>query len=158
MRVYREHLRVPWPWWLIGLAMVVVLGTELAAGLNWLLAVAGYAGIALVIGAVLARWSWPAVEVRDGELRAGRARLPLDKVGEVTALDQAQSRELRGPQADPAAFVLTRPYLKTAVYIEVSGAPSGEPYWLVGTRRPAELAGAIENSRPAALAGEAAVG
>jgi uncharacterized protein (DUF58 family) len=158
MRVYREHLRVPWPWWLIGLAVAAVLGTELAAGLNLLLAVTGYAVIALVIGAVLTRWSWPVVEVRDGELRAGRARLPLARAGEVSALDQAQSRQLRGPRADPAAFVLTRPYLKTAVYIEVSGGQSGEPYWLVGTRHPAELAGAIENSRPAAVAGDAPVG
>ncbi|MBO0816734.1 MAG: DUF3093 family protein, partial [Actinobacteria bacterium] len=93
-----------------------------------------------------------------GELRAGRARLPLDRAGEVSALAPAQVRKLRGPRADPHAFVLTRPYLKAAVYIQLIGDPGGVPYWLLGTRRPAELAAAIEKSRPAARAGGAAVG
>jgi hypothetical protein len=65
---------------------------------------------------------------------------------------------MRGPRADPAAFMLIRPYLKLAVYIEISGGPAAVPYWLVGTRHPAELAAAIERSRPAAHADADPVG
>jgi len=102
-------------------------------------------------------------------------------VGEVTALDRAQTRAIIGPRADPAAFILIRPYLREAVYVEVTGPASGTvrrgrlrwrrwrphikvtehvlsaPYWLVATRHPAELAAAINSARPAARAGGTAM-
>ncbi|MDR0344039.1 MAG: DUF3093 domain-containing protein [Nocardiopsaceae bacterium] len=170
MRVYHEPLRVPAAWWLITAVTAFVLGAELAAALVWTLAKAGHAGLGwglaaagyvvlgLVLAALLAGWGRPAIEITGGELRAGRARLPLARAGEVSPLSPAQVRELRGPRTDPHAFVLTRPYLKGAVYIQLIGDPGGVPYWLVGTRRPAELAAAIEKSRPAARAGGAPVG
>ena len=42
---------------------------------------------------------------------------------------------------------MLRPYLPLAVYVRVAGSPQGPPYWLIGTRRPAELADAIERAR-----------
>ena len=54
--------------------------------------------------------------------------------------------------------MLHRPYLKLAVYIEVIGEHQDRPYWLIGSRRPAELAAAIERSRPQARAGGTPVG
>jgi hypothetical protein len=66
----------------------------------------------------------------------------------VRPLDEAQARALRGPRADPTAYVLIRPYLRYAVYVEVISPDSPIPYWLLATRRPAELAAAIESSRP----------
>jgi hypothetical protein len=39
------------------------------------------------------------------------------------------------------------------VYIEVTDQTQGKPYWLIGTRRPDELAAAIEARRGAARAG-----
>ncbi len=47
-------------------------------------------------------------------------------------------------------FLLARPYLPRSVYIEVTDRAQGRPYWLVGTRRPDELAAAIEACRGAA--------
>ena len=95
--------------------------------------------------------------VRGGELRAGRHRLPLATAGEVTALDEAQTRALRGPSANPGAIMLMRPYLRRAVYVEIAD-PGDTPYWLIGTRHPAELAAAITAARPATQAGEPRVG
>ena len=66
--------------------------------------------------------------------------------GEVAALDEAQTRAMRGPRADPAALLLLRPYLKVAVYVQVTGQHTTVPYWLVGTRHPAELVAAIKNA------------
>ena len=54
--------------------------------------------------------------------------------------------------------MLLRPYLKLAVYIEVIGEHQDRPYWLIGSRRQAELAAAIERSRPQARAGGTPVG
>ncbi len=89
------------------------------------------------------------MEVAAGELRAGPARLPLADAGEVAELDSGQLRAICGPRADPAAFLLIRPYLKRAVYIEVTSRQAGVPYWVVGSRRPGALAEAIRQSRPA---------
>ena len=182
MRVYHERLWVPVSWWLLGLVVMVILAAEVAAGFGEL-AVAGiYVVLLGGVAAMLLSWSRPRVEVAGGELIAGRARLPLAVVGEVNALDRAQTRAIIGPRADPAAFILIRPYLREAVYVEVTGPRSGTvrrrrlrwrgwrlraevtepalaaPYWLVATRHPAELAAAINSARPAARAGGTAMG
>jgi hypothetical protein len=158
MRVYHERLRPPASWWLGGLVAVGLLGTGLIAGFSWQLAgvVYGLLGGGWAAGMLI--WGRISIDICDGELRAGAAALPLAAVGEVAALDETQTRALRGPRADPAAFLLIRPYLPRAVYVEVNHAAHGRPYWLLGTRRPAELAAAIESRRQAARAGGAPVG
>lgn len=158
MRVYHERLWVPVSWWLLGLAVIVILGAELAAGFGWLAAAAIYGVLAAGWAALLLSWGRPRVDVAGGELTAGRARLPLAAIGEVSALDRAQTRAIGGPRADPAAFSLIRPYLREAVYVEVTNPAVGTPYWVVGTRRPAELAAAINSARAAARADGTAVG
>jgi Protein of unknown function (DUF3093) len=160
MGVYHERLRVPASWWLAGLAMVLLLATEVVAGFGWPVALGVYGGLTAAFAALLLSWGWTSVDVAGDELRAGQARLPLAAAGDVAALDQAQTRVMRGPRADPAAFLLLRPYLRTAVFVEVAddvpvvgkaGTPGRHvPYLLVGTRHPAELAAAINSARPAA--------
>jgi Protein of unknown function (DUF3093) len=183
MRVYHERLRVPLSWWLIGLVTILLLATEVVAGFSLPVAVAVYVVLAGGLAAMLTSWGRPSVVVTGTELRAGPARLPLVAVGEVTALDEPQTRSLRGPRADPAAFMLIRPYLRRAVYVEVlqPGAESRRPrrrlsvpgfrprgavartdaggrYWLVCTRRPEELAAALRGARATARAGGASMG
>jgi hypothetical protein len=158
MRVYHERLRAPATWWLGGLVAVGILGTGLIAGFSWQLAVVVYGLLGAGWAAAMLIWGRTSIDISDAELRAGAATLPLTAVGEVAALDAAQARAVRGPQADPAAFLLIRPYLPRAVYVEVTDPAGGRPYWLVGTRRPAELAAAIESRRQAARAGGAPVG
>jgi hypothetical protein len=158
MRVYHERLWAPVSWWLLGLAVIVILGAELAAGFGWLAAAVIYGVLAAGWAALLLSWGRPRVDVAGAELTAGRARLPLAATGEVSALDRAQTRAIGGPRADPAAFALIRPYLREAVYVEVTDPAAGTPYWVVGTRRPAELAAAINSARAAARADGTAVG
>jgi len=184
MRVYHERLRPPVSWWLLGLAATLLLATEVVAGFSWPVAVAIYVVLTGAMAALLLSWGRPAVVVSEDELRAGPARLPLAAVGEVTALDAAQTRSLRGPRGNPAAFLLIRPYLRDAVYVEVAragaesrqprrrlrmhgllprveavaGPATSSPYWLVGTRHPAELAAAITGARAAARTDGATMG
>jgi hypothetical protein len=158
MRVYHERLRVPVTWWVLGMISVFMLGAGFLAGFDWEPALAVYAVLTVVLAAILIGWGWLHTEVADGELRVGRDRLPLALAGEVTALDQEQTRALRGPRADPAAYLIARPYLPRSVYIAVDDPAARGPYWLIGTRRPAELAAAIEAARPAARAGGTPVG
>ena len=51
--------------------------------------------------------------------------LPLAAVREVVALDEPQTIALRGPRADPAAHLYSRPYLKESVYLAVDQAAAG---------------------------------
>jgi hypothetical protein len=158
MRVYHERLRVPVSWWVLGLLSAFMLGAGFLAGFDWEPALAVYAVIMVPLAAFLIGWGWLRIEVGRGALRVGRSVLPLAQAGQVTVLDADQTRALRGPRADPAAFLLARPYLPEAVYIAVEDPAVATPYWLIGTRRPAELAAAIEAARPAARAGGTPVG
>jgi hypothetical protein len=146
MHSYRERLQVPVSYWLLAVPTVALLGGEVYAGFGGFIPPLIYAVFTAIVVAFLLNWGAASVEVTDGILRAGRDTLPLSEIGEVVALDEKQSTLMRGPRADPAAHLLLRPYLKRAVYIEVANPSGGVPYWLVATRRPAELAAAIQRS------------
>jgi hypothetical protein len=158
MRYYHEQLRVPISWWLLGLLCVALFGSLVWAGFSILIGIGCYLVLGIGCAAALLTWGAVSVDVADGELRAGSATLRLTRIGDVAALDAAQARALRGPRADPSAFLLIRPYLKLAVYVGVTGDEQGPPYWLIGTRRPAELAAAIQRSRPQPRASGTSVG
>jgi hypothetical protein len=166
MREYRERLHVPLAWWLLAVPTVLLLGGTLYAGLPWPWPIIIFGGLAAGYAALLIALGRGSVEVGDGTLRAGGAVLPLTAISEVVVLDEKQSTRLRGPRADPAAHLYLRPYLKESVYIALdpaasasrhadrepqdihrSDAVSGVPYWLIGTRHPADLAAAIESGR-----------
>ena len=132
MRVYHERLRVPVSWWVLGMISVLMLGAGFLAGFDWEPALAVYGILTAGLAAILLGWGRLRTEVADGELRVGRDRLPLALAGEVTALDAEQTRALRGPRADPAAYLMARPYLPRSVYIAVDGAAARGPYWLIG--------------------------
>jgi len=158
MRVYHERLRVPGSWWLLGLLSILLLGSGFLAGFDWRPAAFVYGVLIVVMASGLIAWGLLSIEVTGGELRVSGHRLPLAGAGPVTVLDADQTRALRGPRADPAAFLVARPYLPRAVYITVDDPAAATPYWLIGTRRPEQLAAAIEAARPAARAGGTPVG
>ena len=146
MSDYRERLRVPLAWWLLVMPAALIIGATLYAGLAEPWPVIIMVGLIAGCAAFLIAMGLATVEVRDGTLRAGKAALTLTAVSEVVTLDEKQTMRLRGPRADPAAYLYSRPYLKESVYLAV--APSGPaPYWLIGTRHPAELAAVIERCR-----------
>jgi len=147
MRDYRERLRVPLAWWLLAMPTVLILGATLYAGLAEPWPVVIMAGLIAGCAAFLITLGLATVEVRDGTLRAGNAVLPLTAVSEVVALDENQTTRLRGPRGDPAAHLYSRPYLKESVYLAVVPSGPQAPYWLIGTRHPAELAAVIERCR-----------
>ena len=151
---YRERLRVPLAWWLLAVPSVLILGATLYAGLAEPWPVIIMVGLLAGCAAFLIAMGLGTIEVRDGTVRAGNAALPLTAVSEVVTLDENQTARMRGPRADPAAHLYSRPYLKESVYLAVTApcpshpaAGSTAPYWLIGTRHPAELAAAIERCR-----------
>ncbi|KHL17248.1 Protein of unknown function (DUF3093) [Mumia flava] len=140
---YRETLGVPVGWWVGAAAVPVVVWWSLVlAAPGWFAAGAALA-VAVAVAIALVHYGRAAVEVTNLHLRAGSARVPLAYCGRVEALDAAQTRALHGPQADARAFFFLRPYLSTAVRVEITDPHDPTPYWLVGTRHAADLADAI---------------
>lgn len=148
MRCYRERLFAPPLWWVTGMLTMLTFAAIVWTGFDLAITLAVFGAAIAITAALLLNWSRVTIEVTGGELRAGADRLPLADMGDVHPLDEAQARALRGPRADPRAHVLIRPYLRYAVYVEVTRPDADAPYWLLATRRPAELAAAIESSRP----------
>jgi Protein of unknown function (DUF3093) len=153
MHSYRERLFAPPLWWVTGMLTMLTFGAIVWTGFDLGLTVAIFGVLIIVTAAFLLNWGRATIEVTGGVLSAGDDRLPLADVGEVQPLTESQARALRGPRADPRAYVLIRPYLRYAVYVEVTQPDAANPYWLLATRRPAELAAAIESARPVVSSG-----
>lgn len=148
---HSEQLRVPLWWWFVAAFLVILMGAEFHVGLPLVVKVITYTvfgGTAvfllLFIGAVR-------VGVRDGSLIAGRASLPLTYAGEVRILDRPAMRALMGPQTDPAAWTVTRPWVPGGLAVVVTDPDDDTPYWLISSRRPAEFAAAIAAARAATV-------
>jgi hypothetical protein len=54
---------------------------------------------------------------------------------------------VRGPLAEPRAYVATKPWLSGSVRVQVEDPEDDTPYWLVGTRDPARLTAALQAAR-----------
>jgi hypothetical protein len=144
---YRERLFAPVLWWLIAAVMVASLGLAYAVATpGWvaLTVTAVAAGVAVL---VLVAYGSALVTVDADGLRAGRAVLPMDACGALTVLSASEFRDLRGPGADARAYLLLRPYVTTAVRIDVADVTDPTPYWLVCTRHPEQLDAAITEWR-----------
>jgi hypothetical protein len=140
---YRERL-VPPPWvWLAVLGVAgVAAATIHGGGTGWRSVVPYVVVLPVALGGLL-RASRGEVRVADGVLHVPGARIPLDQLGGVTVLDREGTRRVRGPLAEPRAFVATRGWLTSSVRVQVEDPEDDTPYWLVGTRHPQELAAAL---------------
>ena len=106
----------------------------------------------VLLSVVLVR-SAAAVRVVDGDLMAGPARIPVRFLGPVEVLDAGPARAVRGPASDPAAYHLIRGWVPAGVRAPVRDPADRTPYWFVASRRPAELAAAIDDARAARVSG-----
>ncbi len=137
-----------WPsvgvWLLIPLVAGISVVAFTPIGVTVGIAVGLLVGVALIAIAV---YTTPEVAVRDGELLAGRARVPVGLLGEVTVARREDARIQRGPALDARAFLLIRGWVDPLVRVELRDPQDPTPYWLVSTRRPEELAQAIDAAR-----------
>ena len=138
---FRERL---WPGplgWVGVVAFCAVLGVALVPVDVTLALVVGLVALAVAVPA--AALTAAPVEVVDGTLRAGAARIPVALLAEPRVLDRAGVRTEMGPALDARAYVCLRAWIGTAVRVEVRDPQDPTPYWIVSTRRPAELLAAL---------------
>ena len=149
---YRERWIVPLVWWPCALGLATLVAAELHSGATGVRAFLPYAVLLPLTAVLLATGSRGSISVVDGVLHVPGARIPIALLKDGVALDRESFRVQTGPMADPRAFVVSRPWLHTAVRLTVDDPADPTPYWVVGTRRPAEL---LEAMRTAARAGQA---
>lgn len=140
---YDERLGVPLRWWVQGTLLVASLWLALIVAIP---ATAAWAVTALALAVMAAgflSYGRARVRVADGDLQAGRARIPVALLGVATALDADDTRRQAGRDADARAYLLLRPYLKGSVRVDLADPRDPTPYWLISSRRPEELAAVL---------------
>jgi hypothetical protein len=142
---YRERLW-PTPWiYIVSLLLVpasilVLAPVSLPAGI--------VTGVVLYLAAVGAlSLTAPVIEIAGGRLRAGRAEIDLGLVGDAVPAAGTAARAELGTGLDARAFLVIRGWVRDVVRIPIVDASDPTPYWLVSSRRPNELAAAINGSR-----------
>lgn len=143
MTNYSETLRPSVGWWLLVIGFAVSTGWIFLVVSDWTVGTV----VGIVTTAALAVPLWIAgslrIDVRDGDLLVGGARLPGAAVGAATALDREMLRHIRGAGADARAFSRIRSYVPTGVKVGVNDPHDPTPYWLVSTRRPDALVASL---------------
>lgn len=140
---YSERLHVPLRWWV---QATTLLATFWLAFIVAMPAWAAWAAISVLLLATAAMFlliGSARVVVRDGVLYAGRASIPSDLLGAAEPLDAEGTRRVHGVDANARAYLLTRPYLKLSVRVEVRDPADSTPYWLISTRHPHDLAAVL---------------
>lgn len=141
--VWDEPLRVPGWYWPAGIALGLLLAAVVHGGAGGVRAWLPYVVAVVAVVLLLARASRGKVRLADGVLHVPGARVPVSFLGAVRPLTVEQTRRLRGPTADLRAHVAAPAWLPRAVQVRLEDPDDDTPYWLVGTRRPEELAAAI---------------
>lgn len=145
MTIYRERLWAS-PWVFLSTALVipasllVFLPINPVAGVVVALLLYAAVVVALAIGS-------PVIEVTEDSFVAGRAKLPLRFVGEVSAHRDDRATIQRGQQLDARAWLLIRGWVSPVVRVEILDPDDPTPYWIVSSRAPEALASAIDGAK-----------
>ena len=146
---YDERLGAPLRWWVLAAAFLASLFVAFLVSTPLWVTLVATAVLVAVVGGVLLGYGAARVCVRGQQLRAGRAHIPVGLLGDVDVLDEEAARRLAGPDADARAFLVLRPYLHTAVRVEIADRADPTPYWMLATRHPERLAAALRAARQA---------
>ena len=142
---YRERLW-PAPWVFISSALVIPASLLVFLPINPNVGIVVAIGLYAACVAALIAGS-PLLEVTATEFRAGRARLPLEIVGSVTAHRGDEAQLERGQRLDARAWLLIRGWISPVVKVEVLDETDPAPYWLVSTRQPDAVIEALSKAK-----------
>lgn len=140
---YRERLRAPVGWWLVGLLVAGLVAATVHNGAGGLRAVLPYVVVPLLVVGGLVLVSRHVVRVEDGVVHVPYARAPLTAFGPAEVVEGQALREWLGVRASRDAWVQVKPWHRSAVRLPVVDPEDDTPYWLVGTRRPVDLVVAL---------------
>ena len=142
---YRERLG-PSLWILVAAALAAPMAALVLTPIDTTIALVAGAGVGVVLIALMIAAA-PVVEVRDGELRAGRAHIGVEFLGapEVHVGDDA--RHARGAGLDPRSWHLIRGGIDGIVVIPVTDVDDPTTAWVISSRTPDRLSAAVRRAQ-----------
>lgn len=148
MTLFRERLYAA-PWLFVACALIMPATLAIFWPINLTVGIILAIVLYVVIVALLVGYS-PVLEVTEAEFRAGRASVELEFLGTVQSFTGTEATLERGQRLDARAWLLIRGSLPI-VKVPILDAADPVPYWVVSTRRPNELAAALNGNaeRPA---------
>jgi hypothetical protein len=140
--IFRERLTVPLVWWLLAvlLSLSVFVAVGWYLGLGWGI---GVSAACLAVAVAIFVSAATRIVVDASGLQVGRARIEFGYLAGATSLDGPATARRAGPEADARAYLVLRPYVRTAVEVTLDDTGDPTPYWLISSRRPDELAAAL---------------
>ncbi|MDN3494352.1 DUF3093 domain-containing protein [Planococcus sp. APC 4015] len=142
---YRERLS-PSLWVLVAAAVCGPMAALVFAPIDTTLALVVGAVVGVAIVALLVAGS-PSLEVRDGVLHAGRARIEVELLGAPTTAVGEEARHARGSGLDPRSWHVIRGGIDGVVTIPVIDPDDPTPVWVLSTRTPERLAAGIRREQ-----------
>jgi hypothetical protein len=142
--VFKEVIRPPF--WLIAFIYFLLFSMVLAiwAAFDNAAAINAFA-ISIVLGLVAIYRGTSTVEVSGGELKIRKAHIPVKYLNNPILIDKRGFVLQRTRLADPAAYLATTFWITEGVKVNLIDERDPTPYWLISTRRGAELKRALEN-------------
>ncbi|KTS09541.1 MULTISPECIES: DUF3093 domain-containing protein [Microbacterium] len=142
---YRERLS-PSLWALVAAAVCGPMAAVVFSPLNTTLAlfIGLVVSVAIVVGLLAIS---PVVEIREGELHAGRAHIPVEMLGEPFGVEGDAARTARGSGLDHRAWHVIRGGIDGVVTVPVTDPEDPTPSWVVSTRTPDRLVAAIQRAQ-----------
>jgi hypothetical protein len=146
-QLYVERLSIRARWWAVVLTIALVGSSELFAGFNGRVIAIVVAAVVVPTVVLLTLAGRTVLRVDADGIDVGGERMRFEEMDSVQALDAQETRLMLGPQADPAARLVVRGYIREAVVIRPTDA--GKPYLLVSTRHPQDVIAAVERAAAA---------
>lgn len=138
---YRERL-LPGPGffgaWLLLIPATALVMTPINKSAAIPVAVGLYVLVALIFFALS-----PVIQVGNGELRAGRAAIPVSLIGAVEPLGADALRDAIGPGADARNYMVVRGWIHRGLKLEITDESDPTPHWILTSRKPLALAEAL---------------
>lgn len=142
---YRERLS-PSLWTLLGAAVAAPMTALVFAPLDATVSlVAGVLTAAGLLAALVLLA--PVVEVRGGELRVGRAHIPVRHLGAASAVTGDEARLLRGPGLPRTAWHRLRGGIDGVVRVAVEDERDPVTEWVFSSRTPDRVCAAVRRAQ-----------
>ena len=141
---YRERLTPPL-WAFVAAAMIAPMAALVFVPLNATVALVAGGAVAVGVILLLALLS-PVIEVRDGWLRAGRARIDARHLGVPVEYRGQEARLERGQRLDPRSWHLIRGGIDGLVVVPLEDPDDPVPSWVISTRTPDRLRSALRSA------------
>lgn len=137
---HSERLYVAWWGWPLPLIAAGLIAAEVHMGYPGVRGWLPYVVFVPLMVLWLLLMGRTKVTVTGDELRVGKARLPLEFVGEVEIVGKDHKRKALGPELDPAAFVVHRGWVGPLLRVHLTDPADPTPYWIFSTRKPEAVA------------------